>query len=149
MRRRAAAARRAKLAEVLVMAAAGQPKLIVAADAAALAQAAAERVMARIAANPGRIAICLTGGSSPKKLYQLLGSDAYRDKIPWHPVHWFTGDERFVGESDALNITAVERATFIDPNAASSHIHPIPSGTESPEESAEAYARELQAFYGS
>ena len=65
------------------MAVAGQPKLIVEADAEALARAAAERVMARIAANPGRIAICLTGGSSPKKLYQLLGSDAYRDKIPW------------------------------------------------------------------
>jgi 6-phosphogluconolactonase len=58
------------------MEAADQPKLIVEADAEALAQAAAERVMARISANPGRIAICLTGGSSPKKLYQLLGSDA-------------------------------------------------------------------------
>ncbi|MBR0928256.1 6-phosphogluconolactonase [Bradyrhizobium diazoefficiens] len=131
------------------MAAAGQPKLIVAADAEALAQAAAERVMARIAANPGRIAICLTGGSSPKKLYQLLGSDAYRGKIPWQRVHWFIGDERFVGESDPLNNMAVARATFLDRNAASSHIHPIPTRTESPEESAEAYARELQAFYGS
>ena len=125
-----------------------QPKLIVAADAEALAQAAAERVMARIAANPGRIAICLTGGSSPKKLYELLGSDAYRGKIPWQRVHWFIGDERFVPESDPLNNMAVARATFLDRDAPSGHVHPIPTTADDPDRSAEAYARELQAFYG-
>ncbi|MEY9553137.1 hypothetical protein ABIF67_007202 [Bradyrhizobium japonicum] len=131
-----------------MMAAADQPKLIVEADAEALAQAAAERVLARIAANPGRIAICLTGGSSPKKLYQLLGSDAYRGKVPWDRVHWFIGDERFVPSSDPLNNMAVARATFLDRNAPSGHIHPIPTTAESPEAGAEAYARELQSFYG-
>jgi 6-phosphogluconolactonase len=130
------------------MAAADQPKLIVAADAEALALAAAERVMARISANPGRIAICLTGGSSPKRLYQLLGSDAWRGRIPWDRVHWFIGDERFVPESDPLNNMAVARATFLDRNAPSSHIHPIPTAAENPERSAEAYARELESFYG-
>lgn len=131
------------------MAAADQPKLIVVADTEALAQTAAERVMARIAANPGRIAICLTGGSSPKKLYQLLGSDAWRSKIPWDRVHWFIGDERFVPDSDALNNMAVARATFLDRNAPAGHIHPIPTTVENPDRSAEAYAHELQAFYGS
>jgi len=131
------------------MAAATEPKLIVALDAEALALAAAERAMARIAANPGRIAICLTGGSSPKKLYQLLGSDAWRGKIPWDRVHWFIGDERFVPESDPLNNMTVARATFLDRNAPSGHIHPIPTLVENPDESAAAYAHELQAFYGS
>ncbi|MBR0904912.1 6-phosphogluconolactonase [Bradyrhizobium liaoningense] len=130
------------------MAAAEEPKLIVAADAEALARTAAERVMARIAANSGRIAICLTGGSSPKKLYQLLGSDAWRDKIPWDRVHWFIGDERFVPESDPLNNMAVARAAFLDRNAPVGQIHPIPTDVDSPDHSAEAYARELQDFYG-
>jgi 6-phosphogluconolactonase len=130
------------------MAVAGQPKLIVEADAEALARAAAERVMARIAANPGRIAICLTGGSSPKKLYQLLGSGAWRGRIPWERVHWFIGDERFVPQSDPLNNMAVARATFLDGNAPAGHIHPIPTTTDDPDAGAEAYARELQAFYG-
>lgn len=128
--------------------AAGQPKLVVAVDAEALARAAAERVMARIAANPGRIAICLTGGSSPKKLYQLLGSDTWRGSIPWQRVHWFIGDERFVPESDPLNNMAVARATFLDGDAPLGHIHPIPTTADNPDRSAEAYARELQAFYG-
>lgn len=131
------------------MVAARQPKLIVAADAEALARAAAERVMARIDANPSRIAICLTGGSSPKKLYQLLGSDTWRDRIPWERVHWFIGDERFVPASDPLNNMAAARATFLDRNAPSSHIHPIPTATDNPDLSAETYARELQTFYGS
>ena len=130
------------------MAATGQPKLIVAADAEALAQAAAERVMTRISANPSQIAICLTGGSSPKRLYQLLGSDAWRGKIPWDRVHWFIGDERFVPAGDPLNNMAVARATFLDRHAPSSHIHPIPTAAENPERSAEAYARELESFYG-
>jgi len=131
-----------------VTAAAGQPKLIVAADAEALARVAAERVMARIAANPGRIAICLTGGSSPKRLYQLLGSEAWREKIPWERVHWFIGDERFVLESAPLNNMAVARATFLDRNAPSGHVHPIPTTVDNPDQGAEAYARELQSFYG-
>ncbi len=130
------------------MSAADQPKLIVAADAEALAHTAAERMTARIAANPGQIAICLTGGSSPKKLYQLLGSDAWRSKIPWDRVHWFIGDERFVADSDPLNNMAVARATFLDRNAPSGHIHPIPTTTDNPDRSADAYARELQGFYG-
>ncbi|MCK1680423.1 6-phosphogluconolactonase [Bradyrhizobium sp. 147] len=125
-----------------------QPKLIVAADAEALALTAAERVMARIAANPSRIAICLTGGSSPRKLYQLLGSDAWRERIPWERVHWFIGDERFVPQSDPLNNMAVARATFLDRSAPSGHIHPIPTTAENPDRAAEAYAHELQAFYG-
>jgi 6-phosphogluconolactonase len=127
---------------------ADQPKLIVEADAEALARAAAERVMARIAANPGRSAICLTGGSSPKKLYELLGSEAWRGRIPWDRVHWFIGDERFVPASDPLNNMAVARATFLDRNAPAEHIHPIPTASENPDRGAEAYARELQAFYG-
>ncbi|WP_172786994.1 6-phosphogluconolactonase [Bradyrhizobium sp. DASA03005] len=130
------------------MALAEQPKLIVEADAEALARAAAERVMARIAANPGRIAVCLTGGSSPKKLYQLLGSEAWRSRIPWDRVHWFIGDERFVPESDPLNNMAVARATFLDRDAPAGHIHPIPTTADNPDAAAAAYARELQAFYG-
>ena len=130
------------------MAAAGQPRLIVVADADALARTAAERVTARIAANPGRVAICLTGGSSPKRLYQLLGSEAWREKIPWERVHWFIGDERFVPESDPLNNMAVARATFLDRNAPFGHVHPIPTTADNPDHSAEAYARELQCFYG-
>lgn len=130
------------------MAPSGQRQLIVVADAAELAQVAAERLMARIAANAGRIAICLAGGSSPGQLYRLLGSDGFRDRIPWPRVHWFIGDERFVPANDPLNNMAAARAIFLDHNAPSANIHPIPTATDGPDASARAYERELKAFYG-
>lgn len=122
--------------------------VIAVADPAALAIAAADRVIARMAANGGRIAICLTGGSSPKQLYQLLATSAYRGRIPWDRVHWFIGDERFVPASDALNNMAMARRIFLDQCAPACNIHPIPTETTGPDASADRYADELKSFYG-
>jgi 6-phosphogluconolactonase len=121
------------------------------ADPAAMAKAAAERVIARMSENPGRIAICLTGGSSPKQLYQLLGTDAYRDRIAWERVHWFIGDERFVPADDPLNNMAVAREIFLDQCAPASNIHPIPTSTADPadpDRGAALCEGELKSFYG-
>jgi 6-phosphogluconolactonase len=130
------------------MAAVGRRQIITVADPAALAKAAAERVLARMAANSGRIAICLTGGSSPKALYHLLATEPYRARIPWDRVHWFIGDERFVPVDDVRNNMAMARETFLDRYAPASNIHPIPTDAASPDESAERYAGELKSFYG-
>ena len=121
---------------------------IVVADPAALAVTAAERLMARIDANSGRVAICLTGGSSPKQLYRLLATDTYAKRIPWDRVHWFIGDERFVPPSDSLNNMTVARKIFLDRLAPKDHIHPIPTAAANPDDSAQRYESELKAFYG-
>jgi 6-phosphogluconolactonase len=121
---------------------------IVIADPTVLAEAAAERVLARIAANRARVAVCLTGGSSPKQLYELLAREAYRGRIPWERVHWFIGDERFVPANDPLNNMAMARGIFLDRFAPAANIHPIPTDTADASESARRYERELQSFYG-
>ena len=97
-------------------------------DAVALAKAAAERVMARIAANGDRVAICLTGGSSPKQLYQLLATDAFRSRIPWDRVHWFIGDERFVPVGDPLNNMGMARQTFLETLLAAIYVGRLADG---------------------
>jgi 6-phosphogluconolactonase len=130
------------------MAAADHRQWITVADTGALAKAAADRLMARVDANEARIAICLTGGSSPKQLYALLATEAYRDRIPWERVHWFIGDERFVPPADPRNNMAMARKIFLDAYAPSSNIHPIPTDAASPDESAEQYTRTLKSFYG-
>ena len=130
------------------MAGGDQREIISVADAAELAKAAADRVLARIAANSGRIAICLTGGSSPTKLYELLATDPYRGKIPWDRVHWFIGDERFVPASDERNNMAMARRAFLDRLAPADHIHPVPTDTASPDDAAGRYEAELKSFYG-
>jgi 6-phosphogluconolactonase len=123
-------------------------QVIAVSDAADLARAAADRVLARIAANPGRVTIGLTGGSSPKKLYQLLATDAYRSRIPWDRVHWFIGDERFVPATDPLNNMGVARQIFLDRFAPAGNIHPIPTDVSDPDEAARRYESELKSFYG-
>ncbi|HEX2364598.1 MAG TPA: 6-phosphogluconolactonase [Bradyrhizobium sp.] len=130
------------------MAVSDQRKIISVADAAELAKAAAGRVLARIAANSGRIAICLAGGSSPKNLYELLATDPYRGKIPWDRAHWFIGDERFVPASDGRNNMAMARRAFLDRLAPADHIHPVPTDTANPEDAASRYEAELKSFYG-
>jgi 6-phosphogluconolactonase len=123
-------------------------RVITVSDSAALAKAAADRVMARIAANSDRVAICLTGGSSPKQLYELLATDAYRKQIPWNRVHWFIGDERFVGANDPLHNMGAARRIFLDRWAPASNVHPIPTDSADPRKAAQRYERELQSFYG-
>ncbi len=126
-------------------------RVIEVADPTALAAAAAEHVLARTAANRGRVAICLTGGSSPKHLYQLLATESYRNRLPWHRVHWFIGDERFVPADDPLHNMGMARATFLDRCAPPENIHPIPTATADPADpdgGAALYQRELQSFYG-
>jgi 6-phosphogluconolactonase len=123
-------------------------EVITIADPAALATTAADRLMTRIEANGGRIAICLTGGSSPKRLYQLLATTSYRSRIPWHRVHWFIGDERFVPANDPLNNMAMAREIFLDQCAPPSNVHAIPTDAASPDESARRYEDELKSFYG-
>jgi 6-phosphogluconolactonase len=125
--------------------------VVAVADPAALALAAAERLISQIAANSGRVAVCLTGGSSPKQLYQLLATDAFRSHIPWDRVHWFIGDERLVPANDPLHNMTMARSAFLDQCAPAANIHPIPTETADPadpDRSAALYEAELRSFYG-
>ena len=123
-------------------------KVITVSDPAALAKTGAERIVARIAANRGRAAICLAGGSSPKQIYQLLATEAYRSRVPWDRVHWFVGDERFVPATDPLSNIAMMRDAFLDRWAPAANVHPIPTDSTDPKEAAYRYERELKSFYG-
>jgi len=123
--------------------------VIAVADPVELARMAADRVIARISANAGRAAICLTGGSSPQQLYQLLATDTYRSRIPWDHVHWFIGDDRFVAADGPLNNMAMARRLFLDACAPEDTIHPIPTDAADPEDAALRYESELKSYYGS
>jgi 6-phosphogluconolactonase len=74
-------------------------EVVVVADQAALAQEAAER-FARTAeerlAEADRFTVALAGGTTPHRLYSVLGSEPYRSRIPWRRIHLFWGDERCV-----------------------------------------------------
>src|SRR5947209_18544171 len=44
----------------------------------------------------GAFSVALSGGSTPRRVYELLASDDYRAQVSWPRVHVFFGDERTV-----------------------------------------------------
>ena len=125
------------------------PKLTVVSDADALAQAAARRLLARLAEPRERFAVALTGGSSPEGLYRLLASEPYRSQVPWQRVHWFWGDDRFVPQSDERSNAGAARRLFLDRVPAPPEtLHPVPTDAANVDEAARRYEAELRAFYG-
>lgn len=112
-----------------------------------LARQVAEWMVASLASAPGRPAVALSGGSTPKRLYSLLATDAFAAKLPWDRVHWFFGDERFVPPDDpASNAHMVQEALLH--LAPPDHVHPIPTVGLDPAASAAAYERTLRDFHG-
>jgi 6-phosphogluconolactonase len=125
------------------------PHVIVAADAGALAKMAAERVLARINRAAARPAICLTGGSTPERLYELLATSPYRDAVAWHRVHCFWGDDRFVPQDDPRSNAGTARRLLLDRvPIPSENIHAIPTSAGNVAEAAGLYEAELRRFYG-
>lgn len=116
-------------------------------DADAVARAAAERLLA-LCAGRERAAVCLSGGSTPKRLYGMLAGPDYAARIPWDRIHWFFGDDRVVPWDDPRSNVRMVREAFghgvaIPP----SHLHFIPTD-RGPEGAAAEYDRTLRAFYG-
>ncbi|MFT4276897.1 MAG: 6-phosphogluconolactonase [Rhodopseudomonas sp.] len=122
-------------------------RLMVAADADAQARLAAQRLIARIELHHDRPAICLTGGSGPQRMFELLAGE-FEPRIPWQRVHWFISDERFVPENDPLSNIGAARRAFLDGRAPPQNIHSIPTDAASPDDAARRYEAELKAFYG-
>lgn len=75
------------------------------ADAGAIAKRAAQEFVeaARAAVRQRNVfQVVLSGGSTPKALYDLLASDpALRSQVPWDKTQVFFGDERHVGPDHA------------------------------------------------
>ena len=118
-------------------------------DPEALARRAADVLLEAAKATEGRFAIVLSGGSTPRRLYELLAQAPYRDSFPWDRTHIFWGDERFVPHSDTRsNYRMTEEALLSRAPIARSSVHPIPTDGMTPEDAARAYERTLKSFYG-
>ena len=124
-------------------------KLETLADPEALARRAADWLAASVRAMDGVVAVALSGGSTPRRLYRLLAGPPYRDAFPWGRVHWFWGDERFVPhDDDESNYRMVWEAMLSRAPIPAANIHRVPTEGISAEAAASAYERELKSFYG-
>jgi 6-phosphogluconolactonase len=118
-------------------------------DAEALARAAAEWLCALALASDRRFALCCSGGSTPKRLYEVLAEPAMASRFPWSRVHWFWGDERFVPHDHPdSNYRMVVDALLSRVAVPESNVHAVPTAGLSPEQAAAAYERTLKGYYG-
>ena len=123
-------------------------KMEVLADPAALAHCVAEWMTSLAQESKGPFRVSLSGGSTPKALYALLASDAFRDRFPWDRVSWYWGDERFVPyDHPESNYRMTREAMLSKAPVPPANVHPVPAdGT--PDEAAARYEKTLQADYG-
>ena len=97
------------------------------ADAEAVSRAAAQefvRCAGEAIAARGRFAVALSGGSTPRRLYQLLAAEPFRSQVDWSRVDFFWGDERCVPPDDRASNYHMAREAMLDrlPIPAS-HVH--------------------------
>lgn len=94
----------------------------------------------------GRFDFVLTGGNSPKALYQAL-STIYKDQIDWTKVYFFFGDERTVlpNHKDYNGLMAKENL-FDNLQTPAEHIFYVDT-TLAPAEAAQAYKKALNKHF--
>jgi 6-phosphogluconolactonase len=110
--------------------------------AAHIVEIANEAITAR-----GKFSISLSGGSSPKKLYELLASPAFKDQVQWEKVYFFFGDERNVPHtSSESNYLMAQKALFDPLEIDRLNVFPVDTTLE-PEAAAKQYFEEIELFF--
>jgi len=118
------------------------PAFIVREDLEALSRALAERIVAEAGeavARTGRCAIALAGGSTPRRLYQLLAAGEGGAALPWPALSWWWSDERCVPPDDRESNFRLASETLLGPaGVVPERIHRI-EGERPAEQAARAY----------
>lgn len=95
----------------------------------------------------GKFTVALSGGSSPKKLYELLASADFKNKVDWENVYLFFGDERYVPQTDKdSNYLMVKTALFDPLMIDDSNVFAVETD-ESPELAAKEYTKAVTLFF--
>ncbi|HWS49706.1 MAG TPA: 6-phosphogluconolactonase [Microbacterium sp.] len=135
-------------------AASAEKRVVVEATPAALAARVADRFLTRLRARTrnGRIAhIALTGGSMGGAVLRATAEDPRSAEIDWSLVHFWWGDERYVGRDDPDRNSLQSRQALLDHiPVPDENVHEVagPDSGLSLDEAAEAYAAELARFGG-
>lgn len=120
-------------------------------DAEAVAQSAAVFIADRIAkvlASQNRFTLALSGGSTPKRLHQILANSPYKERINWSRVHVFWGDERYVPLEDERNNARMAYDTLLNQVVIpEDQIHIMRTDFADPGESALHYEAILHRYF--
>ena len=97
--------------------------------------------------NQDRFTWVMSGGNTPKALYELLASPHYKNKIDWSKLHLFWGDERAVPFEDERNNAKMVYDTLLNHvDVPASQIHVMRTDI-APEKSAAEYEKILHEYF--
>jgi len=98
-------------------------------------------------AGHGQFSVALSGGNSPKKLYELLASPKFRKQVEWKKVHFFFGDERYVPHDSPLSNYLMAKKALLEPLELSyRQIFPVNTSV-SPDEAAIRYTNDIKLYF--
>jgi 6-phosphogluconolactonase len=107
-------------------------------DAEALARAVADEIAVLASAPATRpFTIALSGGSTPKRLYELLAAPPFRERVRWQDVELFFGDERSVPPDHPDSNWGMAKRALVD------HVPVVAHRMEAEKGDADGYARVL------
>jgi 6-phosphogluconolactonase len=127
-----------------------EPAVIICRDSDDLARTSAKQFisLARGAVtSSGRFTVALSGGSTPRVLYSLFASPAFKARIDWRRIHFFWGDERCVPpDHSESNYRMVHEALLSKIEIPSENIHRM-AGEKEPQLAASEYEDELRRTF--
>lgn len=90
----------------------------------------------------------LTGGNSPKALYDMLAASPYKERIAWNKLHIFWGDERAVPFSDDRNNAKMTYTHLLNKvPVIPAQVHVMRTDAE-PQQAALEYEKILHQYFG-
>jgi 6-phosphogluconolactonase len=128
------------------------PEISISADANSLSRAAAKLIVRQIGEQLQRkeyFAIALSGGSTPKSLFNLLAKEpAFNTQVPWDKIHFFWGDERHVPPDHPESNYRMANETMLSKlPIPQENIHRVMSENSDADNAATQYEQELHAFF--
>ena len=127
-----------------------QQKVIICADRQALNVRAAElwvEICSEAIRARGQASVALSGGSTPKSLFELMATPEWSRKVDWSKTHLFWGDERAVPANDPQsNYRMAKEAMISKLSIPEANVHPVQTEL-GPQKAAEAYEKTLRQFF--
>lgn len=119
-------------------------------DKQATIQYTAERIVRMASATleiNDRFSIALSGGNTPKPLYEML-AQKFNQYLDWSRIHLFFGDERWVApDSEQSNYHMVKEALLDHIDIPRENIYRILTEVD-PQTAAEVYESNIKGFFG-
>jgi 6-phosphogluconolactonase len=97
-------------------------------------------------AQNGIFVLGISGGETPKTVFEILASQDFAGKSFWGKTHVFWADERFVPQDDEENNYHVARETLFDKLPVKPQLYPVNTGMKTSEAAAKTYGETICSF---